>query len=257
MTNSEEAEPPGEPPGGAARGTTLHNPRERMIGDMTSLIDKLCPCRRLATRGLAASSQILGLLFGLLFGLLPGPALATGVVLVFGDSLSSAYGISQKEGWVTLLQERLSKNRLDYTVVNQSIPGETTSGGATRIKAVMAQARPKVTIIALGGNDGLRGLPVKQMRENLAQIVRTAQASGSKVLLAGMKMPPNYGAAYTREFESMFTDLAKQLRTGVVPFLLDGMDTRRDLFQPDDIHPTAEAQPMIVDTVWKRLKPLL
>lgn len=244
-----EAEPLGDPPGGAARGTTLHNPRERMIGDMKSLVDKLCPCRRLATLGLAALS--------LLFGLLPGHAFAAGVVLVFGDSLSSAYGISQKEGWVTLLQERLSKNRLDYTVVNQSIPGETTSGGATRIKAVMAQARPKVTIIALGGNDGLRGLPVKQMRENLAQIVRTAQASGSKVLLAGMKMPPNYGAAYTREFESMFTDLAKQLRTGVVPFLLDGMDTRRDLFQPDDIHPTAEAQPMIVDTVWKRLKPLL
>ena len=253
MTSCEEAEPPGVPPGGAARGTTLHNPRERMIGDMKSLVDTLCPCPRLATRGLAAWS----LIFGLLPGLLPGHAFAAGVVLVFGDSLSSAYGISQKEGWVTLLQERLSKNKMDYTVVNQSIPGETTSGGATRIKAVVAQAKPAVTIIALGGNDGLRGLPVKQMRENLSQIVRAAQASGSKVLLAGMKMPPNYGPAYTREFETMFTELARQLRTGVVPFLLEGMDARRDLFQPDNIHPTAQAQPMIEDTVWKRLRPLL
>ncbi|OGA03927.1 MAG: arylesterase [Betaproteobacteria bacterium RIFCSPLOWO2_02_FULL_62_17] len=189
--------------------------------------------------------------------LVPGHALAAGVVLVFGDSLSSAYGISQKEGWVTLLQERLRGNGLDYTVVNQSIAGETTSGGATRIKAVIAQAKPAVTIIALGGNDGLRGLPVRQMRDNLAQIVRTVKGAGGKVLLVGMKMPPNYGAAYTREFETAFAELAKQQRVAVVPFLLEGTDNRRELFQPDNIHPTAGAQPMILETVWKRLRPLL
>lgn len=192
-----------------------------------------------------------------LLALVPGHALAAGVVLVFGDSLSSAYGISQKEGWVTLLQERLRRNGLDYTVVNQSIAGETSSGGAARIKAVIAQAKPAVSIIALGGNDGLRGLPVRQMRDNLAQIVRTAQGAGSKVLLVGMKMPPNYGAAYTREFETAFAELAKQQRVAVVPFLLEGTDNRRDLFQPDNIHPTAGAQPMILETVWKRLRPLL
>lgn len=248
MTSSD-----GRPPGGAARGTTLHNPREHMIGDMKSLIEEILSCLRPATRSLAAWS----LLFGLVCGLFPGHVNAAGVVLVFGDSLSSAYGISQKDGWVTLLQERLRKNKLDYTVVNQSIPGETTSGGATRIKAAVEKAKPAVTIIALGGNDGLRGLPVAQMRANILQMVRAAQASGGKVLLAGMKMPPNYGPAYTKEFETAFVDLAKQNRTALVPFLLEGMDARRDLFQPDNIHPTAEAQPMIVETVWKRLRPLL
>jgi len=216
-----------------------------MIGDMKSLVLKLRPVMGLAVFGLA------------LLALVPGHAFATGVVLVFGDSLSSAYGISQKEGWVTLLQERLRGNGLDYTVVNQSIPGETTSGGATRIKATLAQAKPAVTIIALGGNDGLRGLPVGQMRANLAQIVRAVKAAGGKVLLVGMKMPPNYGAAYTREFETAFLELAKQQRVAVVPFLLEGTDNRRDLFQPDNIHPVAAAQPMILETVWKRLRPLL
>ncbi len=211
-----------------------------MIDDMKSLLLKLCP--------------VLGLF---LLALVPGHALAAGVLLVFGDSLSSAYGISQKEGWVTLLQERLSRNGMDYTVVNQSIPGETTSGGATRIKATLAQTKPAVTIIALGGNDGLRGLPVGQMRDNLAQMVRAAQGAGSKVLLVGMKMPPNYGAAYTREFETAFADLAKQRRVALVPYMLDGMDARRELFQPDNIHPVAQAQPMVLDTVWKRLRPLL
>jgi len=218
---------------------------------MKSLVMKLCPVMGPSVIGFATFSLVVFL------ALVPGHALAAGVVLVFGDSLSSAYGISQKEGWVTLLQERLRGNGLDYTVVNQSIAGETTSGGATRIKAVIAQAKPAVTIIALGGNDGLRGLPVRQMRDNLAQIVRTVKGAGGKVLLVGMKMPPNYGAAYTREFETAFAELAKQQRVAVVPFLLEGTDNRRELFQPDNIHPTAGAQPMILETVWKRLRPLL
>lgn len=191
------------------------------------------------------------------FSLIPVHAFAAGALLVFGDSLSSAYGISQKEGWVTLLQERLRSSGLDYTVVNQSISGETTSGGAARIKAVIAQAKPAVSIIALGGNDGLRGLPVRQMRDNLAQMVTAAKSSGSKVLLVGMKMPPNYGQAYTREFATVFQELSRQHRVAVVPFMLEGMDARRDLFQADNIHPVASAQPMILDTIWKQLRPLL
>ena len=183
--------------------------------------------------------------------------MAKGVVLIYGDSLSSAYGISQKEGWAALLQERLLGSKRDYTVVNQSIPGETTSGGASRIQSVIAQHRPAITIVALGGNDGLRGLPVSQMRENLERIVRTAQGAGSKVLLVGMKMPPNYGPAYTREFEAAFNELARQRKVAVVPFLLAGMESRRELFQPDNIHPVAAAQPMILETVWKSLTPLL
>ena len=192
-----------------------------------------------------------------LLAFIPSYALGAGTLLVFGDSLSSAYGISQKEGWVTLLQERLRTNKLDYTVVNQSIPGETTSGGATRIKAVVAQSKPSVAIIALGGNDGLRGLPTRQMRDNLTQMVRAVQASGGKVLLVGMRMPPNYGAAYTREFQNAYAELAKQHRLALVPFMLDGMDDRRDLFQYDNIHPVASAQAMILDTIWKQLRPLL
>ena len=242
-----------DPFGGAANGTTLHKLSERMIGDMKPLVLKLCLCRGLAATGRAA----LSLVFTLALTLTPCYALAAGVVLVFGDSLSSAYGFNQKEGWVSLLQERIRKNALNYTVVNQSIPGETSSGGATRIIAAVAQAKPNITIIALGGNDGLRGLPIKQMRENLALMIRAAQSSGGKVLLVGMKMPPNYGAAYTKEFETAFLELSKQHRTALVPFLLDGMDKRRDLFQPDNIHPTAEAQPLIVETVWKRFRPLL
>ena len=191
------------------------------------------------------------------FFLVPVHAFAAGALLVFGDSLSSAYGISQKEGWVTLLQERLRSSGLDYTVVNQSISGETSSGGATRIKAVIAQAKPVVSIIALGGNDGLRGLPVRQMRDNLAQMVTAAKSSGSKVLLVGMKMPPNYGQVYTRDFETVFQELSRQHRVAVVPFMLEGMDARRDLFQADNIHPVASAQPMILETIWKQLRPLL
>jgi acyl-CoA thioesterase I len=200
----------------------------------------------------------LGAVAGLIgLALLPLNAVAAGVVLVMGDSLSSAYGIGQKEGWVTLLQERLRKNGLDYTVVNESIPGETTAGGASRIKAVVQKSKPTVAIIALGGNDGLRGLPIKQMREHLSQMVSTVKSSGGKVLLVGMKMPPNYGPSYTRDFETAFAEVAKQQKIASVPFMLEGVGERRELFQADNIHPTAEAQPAILDTVWRRLRPML
>jgi acyl-CoA thioesterase-1 len=184
-------------------------------------------------------------------------AAAAGTILVYGDSLSAAYGIGQKEGWVTLLEERLKQRKLDYNVANASISGETTSGGAARIDDALARFKPDVVIVALGGNDGLRGLPVGEIKANLERIVRAAQARKARVLVAGMRMPPNYGQKYTQEFQGAFADVAKQFRTGYVPFLLDGMADRRELFLSDQIHPSAQAQPIILDTVWKGLEPLL
>ena len=178
-------------------------------------------------------------------------------MLVYGDSLSAAYGISQSSGWVSLLQERLKRKRLDYTVVNASISGETTSGGASRIEKTLAGQRPAILIVELGGNDGLRGLPLAQMRDNLAAIIRAGQKSGARVLLLGMRMPPNYGPKYTAEFESSFVNLARKFKTGLVPFLLEGVAGKRELFQEDNLHPTEAAQPIILDNVWKRLAPML
>jgi len=184
-------------------------------------------------------------------------ALAARTILVFGDSLSAAYGIRQQDGWVALLQQRLQQERIDYNAVNASISGETSSGGAARIAAALAAHKPSITILELGANDGLRGLPVKQMSANLAAIVRAAQKAGSRVLLVGMRLPPNYGAQYTQEYEKAFAALARQLNTAFTPFLLEGVATRRELILEDNLHPNAAAQPLILETVWKSLRPLL
>lgn len=197
---------------------------------------------------------------GLLLGTPPGNATGAergGTILVYGDSLSAAYGISQKDGWVALLQERLRKTHPDYTVANASISSETSSGGASRIAQTLARHKPAITIVELGGNDGLRGLPVAQMQTNLANIIRSAQQSGSKVLLVGMHMPPNYGLAYTREFGAAFRQLSQRFKAPLVPLLLAGVAERPELFQPDQLHPTAQAQPMLLENVWKGLRPLL
>lgn len=178
-------------------------------------------------------------------------------MLVFGDSLSAAYGIGAREGWVTLLEERLKREKFDYSVANASISGETTSGGAARIEEALSRTRPALVIVALGGNDGLRGLPIAQMKANLSRIVAAAQRSRARVLLAGMRMPPNYGPQYTREFEAAFADVARRHKVPLVPFLLEGVADRRELMQPDNIHPAATAQPLILETVWKGLLPLL
>jgi len=184
-------------------------------------------------------------------------AQAAPVILVFGDSLSAAYGIRQQDGWVALLQQRLQQRRLDYNVVNASISGETTSGGAARIDAALAQHKPAIVIIELGANDGLRGLPLKQMSDNLVKIIRASQKAGSRIVLVGMRMPPNYGAQYTDEFAKVFSDLAKQYKCALVPFLLDGVGNKRELVQDDNLHPTAAAQPVILETVWKGLRPVV
>ncbi len=186
-----------------------------------------------------------------------GLACAAPALLVYGDSLSAAYGIGQKEGWVALLEERLRQKRIDYTVANASISGETSSGGASRIAATLARYRPRITIVALGANDGLRGLPVAQLRDNLAAIVGAAKKAGSRVLLVGMRMPPNYGPKYTREFAQVYSELARRQKAELVPFLLEGIAGRREMFQDDNLHPTAAAQPIILENVWKGLAPLL
>ena len=188
---------------------------------------------------------------------LPLAARAGGTILVYGDSLSAAYGLAQDAGWASLLQARLKQERMDYTVTNVSISGETTSGGAARIAEALKAHRPRVIIVELGANDGLRGLPPGEMRTNLAKIVMASQRAKARVLLVGMRMPPNYGEPYTREFAQVYPDLARKYKTALVPFLLQGMEQHRKLFQADDMHPTAAAQPILMENVWKALAPLL
>ncbi|MBE0621642.1 MAG: arylesterase [Burkholderiales bacterium] len=188
---------------------------------------------------------------------LPHAAWAGGTILVYGDSLSAAYGLGQDAGWPSLLQARLKQEGFDYTVTNVSISGETTSGGAARIGEALKTYKPKVIIVALGANDGLRGLSPEQMRTNLAKIVSASRRSKAKVLLVGMRMPPNYGQSYTRAFARVYADLARKYKTALVPFLLEGMAEQRELFQADNMHPTAAAQPIVLENVWKALLPLL
>ena len=178
-------------------------------------------------------------------------------VLVIGDSLSAAYNLEASEGWVALTQQRIAQAHPQWRVVNASISGETTAGGASRIVAEVARVRPAVVIIALGANDGLRGLPLPETRRNLARMIGASQGVGAKVLLVGMRMPPNYGADYTRAFERNFHDLSTLFETAFVPFLLEPIARDRNAFQRDNLHPTAQAQPLLRDHVWPVLAPLL
>ncbi|HEV3009755.1 MAG TPA: arylesterase [Burkholderiales bacterium] len=174
-----------------------------------------------------------------------------------GDSLSAAYGIPRNRGWVALLEERLKRERPDYSVVNASISGETSGGGRVRLNKLLDRYQPSVMILELGANDGLRGLPAAEVRANLAVMIREAQANRARVLLVGMKMPPNYGEEYTRSFDAVFSELASTHRTGFVPFLLEDFAGKPDFFLPDRIHPTEAAQPLMLERVWRALRPLL
>lgn len=178
-------------------------------------------------------------------------------ILVFGDSLSSAYGIAERRGWVALLEERLKRNQLAWGVVNASISGETTSGGRSRLGRALEEHRPAVVVIELGGNDGLRGLPIAEMKKNLAAMIEQSQKAGARVLLVGTRMPPNYGPDYTQAFDGVFAELAKRHRAALVPYLFEGFGEKIELFQPDRIHPTEAAQPLILENLWPALRPLL
>ncbi len=187
---------------------------------------------------------------------LPPGARAATTILVLGDSLSAAYGIAQNQGWVHLLQQRITADRGDARVINASISGETTSGGRTRITGLLKRHRPAVVIVELGGNDGLRGLPIADMSANLNQIITAIKVHGAKTLLLGMRLPPNYGPAYTREFHETYARLAAEHTIPLVPFMLDGLADETS-FQADRIHPTAAAQARILDNVWPTLNTLL
>lgn len=197
--------------------------------------------------------------FAFLFVLLvAAPASAAGkTILVMGDSLSAGFGLARNESWPALLGQRLQDTGSAYTVANASISGETTAGGRTRLDGALKQFKPNVVILALGANDGLRGLPVKQMRENLESMTQLARKAGARVLIAGMKLPPNYGATYTRDFEAAFAAVATQQHAALLPFLLEPIAAERSAFQNDGLHPVAAAQPRILEHVWAALKPLL
>ena len=186
-----------------------------------------------------------------------GKADPRAVLLVLGDSVSAEYGLQRGSGWVALLANRLQQSGSNYTVVNASISGDTTSGGRTRLPALLKQHRPAIVIIELGGNDGLRGLPVARMRDNLATMVRAGQSAGAQVIVAGIRIPPNYGRNYTEGFYGTFAEVAKQSNAALVPFILEGFTDSPDFFQADRIHPSAQAQARILQTVWPVLEPLL
>jgi acyl-CoA thioesterase-1 len=182
---------------------------------------------------------------------------AAPTILVLGDSLSAGYGIRVEQGWVALLQSRLRAKGYGHRVVNASSSGETTGGALARLPRALVTHRPAIVIVELGGNDGLRGLPVADIRRNFEAIVRSSQQAGAKVLLVGMRIPPNYGPAYTRDFYGLYGDLARQYKLPSVPFLLANVAQHESLFQEDGIHPTAAAQPRLLDEVWPHLQPLL
>lgn len=184
------------------------------------------------------------------------PALAAKTILVIGDSLSAGYGIRQEQAWPALLGKRLAEKRFDYTVANLSVSGETTAGGRSRLPAALQAQQPAIVIIALGANDGLRGLPLPQMRDNLLAMSDAARAAGARVMLIGMRLPPNYGP-YAAEFQNSFSEPARSGKAALLPFLLEPVVGNSEYFQADNLHPTADAQALILDHVWARLLPLL
>ncbi|AYH44573.1 arylesterase [Azoarcus sp. DN11] len=192
-----------------------------------------------------------------LFAVLLSGAAQAATILVWGDSLSAGYGLRSKEDWPTLLQTRLAREGFHHTVVNGSVSGETTAGGRSRLGTALERHKPDLLILELGANDGLRGLRPTLMGENLVAMIQAARSKGAQVLLVGMQLPPNYGPAYNRRFQQAFAEVAQTERAPFVPFLLDGFADKPEMFQSDGLHPTAEAQPLMLETVWKVLRALL
>ena len=184
-------------------------------------------------------------------------ASAAPTILVLGDSVSAGYGLESQQGWVSLLQSKLTAQGYGYRVINASVSGETTTGGAARLPRALELHRPKIVIIELGGNDGLRGLPLSTSRNNLQRMIELSRDSGAKILLLGMKIPPNYGPRYAEGFEKVFRELASRYQLAFEPFFLEKIALEPEMMQADGLHPTAKAQPIMLDTVWPALVPLL
>ncbi len=201
--------------------------------------------------------RVLLLLLVMISSSLCAPAAIARTLLVYGDSLSAGYGLPTDKAWVSLLAERLKQQQIDYTVANASITGETTLGGVKRINATLSQHQPAIVLLALGGNDGLRGHSVEAMRNNLEAIIAACRKSKSQVVLIGMRLPPNYGSTYADKFHAVFSDVAKKHKLPLVPFLLEGFGDKPEWFQADGLHPAVRAQPVMLDTVWKILAPLV
>lgn len=182
---------------------------------------------------------------------------AAGTLLVVGDSISAAFGLETRQGWVSLLSERLRSTAPEWRVVNASVSGDTSAGGLSRLPALLETHAPELVVIELGGNDGLRGQPPAQLQQNLAAMISRSREAGAQVLLLGMKLPPNYGARYTRAFEQVYVELAQEQQVALVPFFLEGVGGVRSLMQADGIHPSAAAQPVLLENLWPALQPLL
>ena len=178
-------------------------------------------------------------------------------ILIYGDSLSAGYGLAQAQGWGSLLQKKLTAEHYPYTVVNASISGETTSGGSTRFAATLTKFKPTIIILELGANDGLRGLPIQSMAQNLNNMIVLGKKSKAKILLIGMKIPPNYGPKYTASFSQTYLKLSQQHQVALVPFMLENIAAKPSLIQDDGLHPNTLGQPLILYNIWPKLKPLL
>ncbi|MGF6806908.1 acyl-CoA thioesterase-1 [Paraburkholderia sp. Clong3] len=185
------------------------------------------------------------------------PEPAKPVIVVLGDSISAEYGLPRDTGWVALMRQRLAEERIDYSVANASISGDTTSGGRARLPALMERLKPSIVIVELGANDALRGVPLSTTEDNLRTIIEQAQQGHAKVVLVGMYVPPNYGPDYTQKFHGLYGQLSKEFHVPLVPFLLAGIADKPDMFQADQLHPTQQAQPLLLDNVWPAVKPLL
>ncbi|HEU4619615.1 MAG TPA: arylesterase [Gammaproteobacteria bacterium] len=200
---------------------------------------------------------ILAVLFVLAVLSAPAARCADKTIVVLGDSLSSGYGLATEQSWVSLLEQRLSKEGYGYEVVNASIAGDTSDGGRARLPPLLARHRPAIVVIELGGNDGLRGQPVEKLRKNLAAMIELSRAAGARVVLTGIQIPPNYGPDYTTALASVYTGLAKEYDVPLVDFLLEGVALHPELMQGDRIHPNAKGQAVLFDNVWRVLEPLL
>lgn len=206
-------------------------------------------------KAIALICQVFILASCLLFGAAAHSASKT--LLVLGDSLSAEYGLARGAGWVALLEKRLEQGYPTAQIINASISGETTSGGKTRLPELLKKYRPDIVILELGGNDALRGLALPASEGNFRDMLRISRQAGAKVLLVGMRIPPNYGRAYAESFFSIYARVAKETRTALVPFMLEGIADKPELFQADRIHPQAQAHPLILENIWPHLQNLL